>query len=142
MSDSHNPMDCSLPGSSVCEILQARILERVAISFSGKCRFFFFFHKFLFSVALGLHCCAWSFSSCCEWGPLFVAVHESLTAVASLVEHRLLGAQASAVAAHRLSNCGTKTCSCGTGGSEHRLRCSAACRIFLDQGLNPCPSHW
>ena len=28
-----NRMDCSLPGSSVCEILQARILEWVAISF-------------------------------------------------------------------------------------------------------------
>ena len=28
-----NPMDCSLPGSSVHEILQARILEWIAISF-------------------------------------------------------------------------------------------------------------
>ena len=32
-----NPMDCSLPGSSVHGILQVRILEWVAISFSkGK----------------------------------------------------------------------------------------------------------
>ena len=30
-----DPMDCNLPGSSVHEILQARILEWVAISFSG-----------------------------------------------------------------------------------------------------------
>ena len=30
----YNPMDCSLPGSSVHEILQTRILEWVAISFS------------------------------------------------------------------------------------------------------------
>ena len=30
-----NPLDCSLPGSSVHGILQARILEWVAISFSG-----------------------------------------------------------------------------------------------------------
>ena len=30
------PMDCSLPGSSVCEISQARILEQVAISFSKE----------------------------------------------------------------------------------------------------------
>ena len=30
-----NPMDCSLSGSSVHEIFQARILERVAISFSS-----------------------------------------------------------------------------------------------------------
>ena len=28
-----NPMDCSPPGSSVCGILQARILEWVAVSF-------------------------------------------------------------------------------------------------------------
>ena len=34
MSDSHFLMDCSLPGSSVHGILQARILEWVAISFS------------------------------------------------------------------------------------------------------------
>ena len=31
-----NPMDCSLPGSSVHEIFQAEILEWVAISFSSK----------------------------------------------------------------------------------------------------------
>ena len=29
-----DPMDCSLPGSSVLEIFQARVLEWVAISFS------------------------------------------------------------------------------------------------------------
>ena len=31
-----NPMDCSLPGSSVCGIFQERILEWVAISFSRE----------------------------------------------------------------------------------------------------------
>ena len=31
-----DPMDCSPPGSFVCGILQARILEWVAISFSKK----------------------------------------------------------------------------------------------------------
>ena len=31
-----DPVDCSLPGSSVHGILQARILEWVAISFSGR----------------------------------------------------------------------------------------------------------
>ena len=30
----YNPMDCSPPGSSVCEILQARILECIAMSSS------------------------------------------------------------------------------------------------------------
>ena len=34
MSNSCDPMDCSLQGSSVYGILQARILEWVAISFS------------------------------------------------------------------------------------------------------------
>ena len=32
----YEPMDCSLPGSSVHGILQARILERVAISSSSR----------------------------------------------------------------------------------------------------------
>ena len=36
MSDSCDPMDCSPPGSSVHEILQATILEWVAISFSRE----------------------------------------------------------------------------------------------------------
>ena len=31
-----NPMDCSLPGSSVYGISQARVLEWVAIAFSAK----------------------------------------------------------------------------------------------------------
>ena len=31
-----DPMDCSLPGSSVCGIFQARVLEWVAISFSRR----------------------------------------------------------------------------------------------------------
>ena len=44
----------------------------------------------LFLAALGLRSCAWAFSSCGEWGLLFVAVHGLLIAVASLVaEHRL-----------------------------------------------------
>ena len=32
----HNPMDCSLLGSSVHWIFQARVLEWVAIAFSGE----------------------------------------------------------------------------------------------------------
>ena len=31
-----DPMDCSLPGSSIHEILQARVLEWVAIAFSDR----------------------------------------------------------------------------------------------------------
>ena len=36
-------------------------------------------------AALGLRCCTWAFSSCGEWGLLFVAVRGLLLAVASLV---------------------------------------------------------
>ena len=41
-------------------------------------------------AALGLHCCTWAFSSCGEWGLLFLAVRGLLIAVTSLVvEHGL-----------------------------------------------------
>ena len=41
-------------------------------------------------AALGLHCCAWAFSSCGEQGLLSTAVCGLLIEVASLVaEHRL-----------------------------------------------------
>ena len=41
-------------------------------------------------AVLGACCCAQAFSSCGEWGLLFVAVHGLLIAVASLVvEHGL-----------------------------------------------------
>ena len=43
-----NPMDCSPPGSSVHGILQARILEWVAIPFSRGIFLFFFFFQGIF----------------------------------------------------------------------------------------------
>ena len=49
----------------------------------------------LFLVVLGLYCCTWAFSSCGEWGLLFLVVCRLLFAVVSLV------------AEHRLSSCGT-----------------------------------
>ena len=53
--------------------------------------FWFFFNLILFFLtALGVRCCAWTFSSCGERGLLFVAVRGLLIAVASLVaEHGL-----------------------------------------------------
>ena len=45
---------------------------------------------FYFSVVLGLHCFAWAFSTCGEWGVLYVEVPGLLIAVASpVVEHKL-----------------------------------------------------
>ena len=45
---------------------------------------------YLFLAVLGLCCCAGAFSSCGEWGRLFIVVRGLLIAVASLVaEHGL-----------------------------------------------------
>ena len=52
-------------------------------------------------AVLGLRFCARAFSSCGEWGPLFIAVHGPLTIATSLVaEHRLQ--------TRRLSSCGSR----------------------------------
>ena len=56
---------------------------------------------YLFWGVLGLRFCARAFSSCGEWGPLFIAARGPLTVVASLVaEHRLQ--------TRRLSSCGSR----------------------------------
>ena len=62
------------------------------MTYGFKHLFFLFFKKFiyLFLAALGLCCCTRAFSSCGEQGLLFIAVHELLIVVASLVvEHGL-----------------------------------------------------
>ena len=46
-----------------------------------------------------------------------------------------IGAWASVVVARGLKSAGSVVVA-------HRLSCSAACGIFPDQGLNPCPLHW
>ena len=62
----------------------------VPVSLNGILFLFFFNFIYLFLAALGLHCFTQAFSSCGEWGQLFVAVHGLLIAVASLVvEHGL-----------------------------------------------------
>ena len=53
--------------------------------------------------------------------------------------------QASVVAAHRLSSCGFLALKARNRGSVvvvHGLRCSPACRVFLDQGSNLFLLHW
>ena len=78
--------------------------------------------NFFLSV-LGLHCCAWAFSSCSEWGLLFTVVHGPLIAVASpAVEHGLQNASSVAVV--------------------HRSSLSTAYGILPDQGSNLRPLHW
>ena len=52
-------------------------------------------------AVLGLRFCARAFSSCGEWGPLFITVRGPLTIAASpVVEHRLQ--------TRRLSSCGSR----------------------------------
>ena len=55
-------------------------------------------------------------------GYTLLAENRLLIAVTSLVEHGSSRMDSVAV--------------------EHGLSCPAACRIFLDQGSNPCPLHW
>ena len=68
-----------------------RVLGWEGLPFTLGHSFFFFFNKliyYLFLAVLGLRCCTRAFSSCGEWGLLFVVVCWLLIAVASLVsEH-------------------------------------------------------
>ena len=54
-----------------------------AVSSTSLKLHFLFIH--LFMAALGVHHCAWAFSSCDKHGSLLVAVLGPLTAVASLI---------------------------------------------------------
>ena len=49
------------------------------------CGVFLIVFIYLFSTALGLHCCMQAFSSCGEWGLLFIMMHGLLIVVDSLV---------------------------------------------------------
>ena len=51
-------------------------------------------------AVLGLRFCARAFSSCSEWGPLFIAVRRPFTIAASLVAEQRLQTR-------RLSSCGS-----------------------------------
>ena len=62
---------------------------------------------------LGLCCCACAFSSCGEWGLLFVAVRGLLIAVACLCCGAWpLAVQPSVAVAHELSSCGSWAVEC------------------------------
>ena len=67
-------------------------------------------------AALGLCCCTRAFSSCGEWGLLFVVVHGLLIAVASRCGAWALGAWA-----QQLWHVGSVVAACGLQSTEHRL---------------------
>ena len=78
------------PALTWCRIssLASYVLMFILLSFFFFNTFIYFIYLFL--AALGLRCCARAFSSCGEWGLLFVAVCGLLIAVSSLVaEHGL-----------------------------------------------------
>ena len=90
---------------NVCRALFSvwHIVKSVTVSYYYFSFIFLFiiYLLFLFLAVLGLRFCARAFSSCGEWGPLFIAVRGPLTIAASLVaEHRLQTL--------RLSSCGSR----------------------------------
>ena len=84
-----------------------------------------------------------TFSSCSKQGPLLVAVHGFSLRWLLGAEHRLW---ASGLLCSQLM--GSVVVVRGLQGARaslvvvHRLSCSTACRIFLDQGSNWGPLHW
>ena len=85
---------------SYSRLLQHQFLSQTRGHFFFKFLFIYLF-IYLCMAVLGLRFCARAFSSCGEWGALFIAVRGSLTVVASLVaEHGLQ--------TRRLSSCGSR----------------------------------
>ena len=72
-----------------------------------------------------------------------VAVHSLLVVLVSFIaEHRLYGKRASVGATRGLSSVGPRLQSTGSIVAAHGLSCSAACRIFPDQGSNIYLLYW
>ena len=84
-----------------------------------------FIYSFILILAvLGLSCHAQAFSSFSEWG-------------------QLSNCCARASHCNGFYCCRTQALGClGSVVVVHGLSCPVACRIFLDQGSNPCPLHW
>ena len=90
---------------------------------------------------LGFHCCAgFSLVAVIRVYSL-VAVHGFLLVVASLVAETLEH-MGSVIVAHALSGCSSWTLgNADSAAVANGLSCPA-CRVFLEQGLNPCSLHW
>ena len=96
-----------------------QVVSSICSVFPVFCFFFFFFFQFNFPylvlAALGLRCCVGAFSSC--------TMQASHCGGLSCYVAWAPGCMSSVVVAHR-------------------LRCPVACRIFPDEGSNPCSLHW
>ena len=91
---------------------------------------------YLSLAVLGVRCCVGFSLVAASWGYFYVAVCGLLIVVASPVaEYSLQGIQDSIVVLPGLQ-------STSSAVAVHRLSCSVACGLFLDQGSNPCLLHW
>ena len=120
---SHKSFFTSCKFRSVCFLSQSRHYLGIFL----KINLFIY----LFMALFGLCCHAQAFSSFGKRGLLFIAVRGLLIAVASLVVECRLQARGLQQLWHM-----------GSVVVVHGLNCSVACRIFPDQGSNPCPLHW
>ena len=85
-------MEAKQISMNLCPLLKTLSGKIPPLSYTGYFySIYIYLFVCLFMAALGLHCCARSFSSCSEQGLLFVEMHRLLIAVASLV--RSMGSQ-------------------------------------------------
>ena len=127
LSITHGPPHC-IPMSAVCLPPAQWVPPKHGGRTGHYCFASFYFLKiaFVYLAMLGLCCClGFSLVSASEGHSLGV-VHGLLTVGLLL----LWSIWVSVVAAHELSVV------------AHRISCSAACGILLDQVLNPCLLHW
>ena len=88
-------------------VVQKQTTKKLQLKTQCICLSFFLSLSLSFLAGLGLCCHARAFSSCSEWGLLFVVVRGLLIVVASLCcGAQAVGTQASVVVARGLSSCG------------------------------------
>ena len=92
-------MSPALAGGFLTTAPPGKPSHKVFVFFLTHCLLCLFIYLFL--AVLGLCCCVRAFSSCSEWGLLFVAVRGLLIAVACCGAQDL-GVRASVVVAHGL----------------------------------------
>ena len=131
-----NPEDCSLPGSSVHGISQARLLQWVVMSFSHI-------------LVLKQYLCIWL----CR---VLVVVHRSYFYYFDLLIYFFYSFAGYLLLCGIFSSCGEQglLSSCGaafslwwlllwsTGFRALTFSCPTACGVFPDQGSNLCPLQW
>ena len=117
------------------------------VSGPGRHCFYFPFLKLYFIffclAALGLHCCAWTFSRCSEQGLLpRGAVWAAHCSGFSFCGAWALGARGQEVQPVSSVAAVCRLLSTGSVVAARGRRCPRAWRSLPDQGSNPCPLHW